>query len=159
MTTALHTPRAWSLRYVAELAGVTHATARSVARAGHLNPTNLTAIDVVVLQAASMLGSLQPVGEVRPANTARVVLSRERHAIALVRSAGIYVPAEAVLVVTPEHALLPTTLAMVTARTIEAVVSAQPYLALPIGAWAQQLRARPDTPLGAHRPPPEAVAS
>jgi hypothetical protein len=159
VTAALHGPRAWSLRYVAELAGVTHATARSVARAGHVDPTRLAAVDVLVLQAASMLGSLQPVGEARPANTTRVVLSRERHAIALVRAAGITVPADAVLVVTPDDATLPTTLAMVTARTIEAVMSAQPYLALPLGAWARQLRERPCTPLTTALEPSEAVAS
>lgn len=116
------------------------ATARAVVRVGHLDPAWLTAEDVVVLKVAAMLPSLQPLGELRPANAARQVPQREREAIRLVRRASMTLAEMATLVVTADGARLATTIAEVSAATLEPVTRGEPYLALPVGRWVQELR-------------------
>ena len=130
----------WSLRQVSLAAGVSLATARAVVRVGHLDPTALTAGDVVVLKVAAMLPSLQPLGELRPANAARQVPQRELEAVRLVRRAGVSLAQIATLVVTADGAKLATTIAQVSAATLEPVTDGKPYLALPVGRWVQELR-------------------
>lgn len=130
----------WSLRQVSLAAGVSLATARAVVRAGHLDPASLSAADVVVLKVAAMLPSLQPIGELRPANAARQVLRREVEAVLLTRRAGLALPELATLVVTADQARLAGTIAEVSAATLEQITRGQPYLALPVGRWAQELR-------------------
>ena len=130
----------WSLRQVSLAAGVSLATARAVVRAGHLDPTALHAADVVVLKVAAMLPSLQPLGELRPANAARQVPHRELKAVALVRRAGATLTESATLIVTANDAQLASTIAQVSAATLEPVAEGVPYLALPVGRWAHQLR-------------------
>lgn len=130
----------WSLRQVSLVAGVSLATARAVVRVGHLDPSSLSAADVVVLKVAAMLPSLQPIGELRPANSARQVPTRETEAVALTRRAGLDLPELATLVVTADRALLAATLAQVSAATLEPISQGQAYLALPVGHWAQDLR-------------------
>lgn len=130
----------WSLRQVSLAAGVSLATARAVVRVGHLDPTALSASDVVVLKVAAMLPSLQPLGELRPANAARLVPRRELEAVSLVRRAGPHLAEMATLVVTADGARLATTIAEVSAATLEPVTQGVPYLALPVGRWVQQLQ-------------------
>jgi hypothetical protein len=130
----------WSLRQVSLAAGVSLATARAVVRVGHLDAAALSAGDVVVLKVAAMLPSLQPIGELRPANATRQVPARELEAVALVRSAGIDVAEMATLVVTADGARLATTIAQVSAATLEPATQGVPYLALPVGRWFRELR-------------------
>lgn len=130
----------WSLRQVSLAAGVSLATARAVVRTGHLDATTLGAADVVVLKVAAMLPSLQPLGELRPANAARLVPQRELDAVALVRRAGLELTEMATLVVTADAARLAVTIAQVSAATLEPVTQGVPYLALPVGRWVQELR-------------------
>jgi hypothetical protein len=130
----------WSLRQVSLAAGVSLATARAVVRTGHLDATALGAADVVVLKVAAMLPSLQPLGELRPANAARLVPQRELDAVALVRRAGLELAEMATLVVTADAARLALTIAQVSAATLEPVTQGVPYLALPVGRWVQELR-------------------
>jgi hypothetical protein len=130
----------WSLRQVSLAAGVSLATARAVVRSGHLDPAELTAGDVVVLKVAAMLPSLQPLGELRPANAARQVPQRELEAILLVRRAGLGLAELATLVVTADRVRLAVTIAEVSAATLEPVTQGEPYLALPVGRWARELR-------------------
>lgn len=130
----------WSLRQVSLAAGVSLATARAVVRTGHLDPTALGVADVVVLKVAAMLPSLQPLGELRPANAARLVPQRELDAVALVRRAGLELAEMATLVVTADSARLALTIAQVSAATLEPVTQGVPYLALPVGRWVQELR-------------------
>lgn len=129
----------WSLRQVSLASGVSLATARAVVRAGHLNPAALTAGDVVVLKVAAMLPSLQPLGELRPANATRQIPRRELTAIALVRGAGLNLTDVATLVVTANDAHLATTIADVSAAMLRPVTQGEPYLALPVGFWAREL--------------------
>lgn len=130
----------WSLRQVSLAAGVSLATARAVVRAGHLDASTLAMADVVVLKVAAMLPSLQPLGELRPANTARLVPQRELDAVELVRRAGLQLTEMATLVVTADTARLALTIAQVSAATLEPVTQGVPYLALPVGRWVQELR-------------------
>jgi len=130
----------WSLRQVSLAAGVSLATARAVVRAGHLDPAALTADDVVVLKVAAMLPSLQPIGELRPANATRQVPKREIEAVLLTRQAGLGLPELATLVVTADGASLAVTIAEVSAATLGTVTQGKPYLALPVGRWASDLK-------------------
>lgn len=130
----------WSLRQVSLAAGVSLATARAVVRAGHLDPAALEARDVVVLKVAAMLPSLQPLGELRPANATRLVPQRELDAVSLVRTAALSLDEMATLVVTASSARLALTIAEVSAATLEPVTQGVPYLALPVGRWVQELR-------------------
>lgn len=130
----------WSLRQVSLAAGVSLATARAVVRAGHLDPTELHAGDVVVLKVAAMLPSLQPLGELRPANAARQIPLREVKAVDLIRRAGATLTETATLIVTADDARLATTIANVAAATLEPITEGVPYLALPVGRWAHQMR-------------------
>lgn len=130
----------WSLRQVSLAAGVSLATARAVVRVGHLDPAALTAGDVVVLKVAAMLPSLQPLGELRPANAARQVPQRELEAVTLVRNAGGALAEIATLVVTATGARLATSIAEVSAATLEPVTQGEAYLALPVGRWVHELR-------------------
>ncbi len=130
----------WSLRQVSLAAGVSLATARAVVRVGHLDATALGVGDVVVLKVAAMLASLQPIGELRPANTARLVPQRELDAVSLVRTAGLHLDEMATLVVTADSACLAQTIAQVSAATLEPVTLGLPYLALPVGRWVQELQ-------------------
>jgi len=130
----------WSLRQVSIAAGVSLSTARAVVRAGHLEPAALTAQDVVLLKVAAMLPGLQPLGELRPANTARQVPQRELDAIDLIRRASPGLGEVATLVVTAEHARLATTIAEVSAATLEPVSLGVPYLALPVGRWMREMQ-------------------
>ena len=130
----------WSLRQVSLAAGVSLATARAVVRAGHLDPTGLTAADVVVLKVAAMLPSLQPLGELRPANATRQVPRREMMAVELVRQAGLDLSELSTLVVTADGAHLATTIVDVSAAMLRPVTRGEPYLALPVGFWARELR-------------------
>ena len=130
----------WSLRQVSLAAGVSLATARAVVRVGHVNPAVLTAFDVVVLRVAAMLPGLQPLGELRPANAVRQIPHRELSAIALVRGAGLHLADVSTLVVTADDAHLATTIADVSAAMLGPVTRGEPYLALPVGFWARELR-------------------
>lgn len=130
----------WSLRQVSLAAGVSLATARAVVRNGHLDPQALTAVDALILRVAAMLPALQPFGELRPANTSRLVPARERAAVAAVRQAGLGLPDLATLVVTETAAHLATTLGEVSAATLDPVSTGTAYLALPVGRWARELR-------------------
>ena len=129
----------WSLRQVSLAAGVSLATARAVVRSGHLDPTALTARDVLVLRVAAMLPALQPLGELRPANAAREIPQREVLAVQLVRELEPAVPVTATLVVTATDARLVRTLPEVSAATLEAADAGHPYLALPVGRWAHDV--------------------
>lgn len=130
----------WSLRQLSLEAGVSTATARSVVKSGHLDPDRLTELDVVVLRVAAMLPALQPFNETRPANAVRQVPAREIEAIGLVRAAAGHLSDLATLVVTADGARLATTLAEVTAYTIEPASKGEPYLSLPVGHWARELQ-------------------
>lgn len=134
--TSRSSDRPWSLRMVAATSGVTLDRARAAVRRGHLNGADLSGVDCLVLRVSAMLPGLQPFGETQ---THGRFDDRDRAAVQLVRDNHDRLPPIATLVVTADSARLALTLPEVCAAATEPVAAGEPYLTLPVGAWAADL--------------------
>lgn len=127
----------WSARQVYLAANVSKGSMTAAIRAGHIDPLELSQVDVLILRVAVVLANWNPTGDPRPANQIRPVAGWERAAVAVTRDAAERdeIRLSTLLVVSHRGVSMETAsdraATMVTQMTSDGAVA----LCLPIGLW------------------------
>ena len=131
----------WSARQVYLAANASKGSMTAAIRAGHIDPLELSHVDVLILRVAVVLANWNPTGDRRPANQIRPVAGWERAAVAVTRDAAERneIRLSTLLVVSHRSVSMETAseraATMVTQMTGDGAVA----LCLPIGMWWQSL--------------------
>lgn len=136
----------WSARQVYLAADASKGSLIAAIRAGHIDPLELSHVDVLILRLAIVLANWNPTGDRRPANQIRPVAGWERAAVAVTRDAAERneIRLSTLLVVSHRGVSMETAsdraATMVTQMTGDGAVA----LCLPIGLWWHTLPAEPE---------------
>lgn len=137
----------WSARQVYLAAGASKGSLTAAIRAGHIDPLELSHVDVLILRVAIVLANWNPTGDRRPANQIRPVAGWERAAVAVTRDAAERneIRLSTLLVVSHRGVSMETAsdraATMVTQMTGDGAVT----LCLPIGLWWHTRSSAPET--------------
>ncbi len=138
----------WSARQVYLAADASKGSLTAAIRAGHIDPVELSHVDVLILRVAIVLANWNPTGDRRPANQIRPVAGWERAAVAVTRDAAARneIRLSTLLVVSHRGVSMETAsdraATMVTQMTGDGAVA----LCLPIGLWWHTYRTAPESP-------------
>lgn len=137
----------WSARQVYLAADASKGSLTAAIRAGHIDPLELSHVDVLILRIAVVLANWNPTGDRRPANQIRPVAGWERAAVAVTRDAAERneIRLSTLLVVSHRGVSMETAsdraANMVTQMTGDGAVA----LCLPIGLWWQTHLTEPES--------------
>lgn len=137
----------WSARQVYLAANASKGSMTAAIRAGHIDPLELSHVDVLILRVAVVLANWNPTGDRRPANQIRPVAGWERAAVAVTRDAAERneIRLSTLLVVSHRGVSMETATdraaTMVTQMTGDGAVA----LCLPVGLWWHNRSAEPES--------------
>jgi hypothetical protein len=137
----------WSARQVYLAANSSKGSLTAAIRAGHIDPLELSHVDVLILRVAVVLANWNPTGDRRPANQIRPVAGWERAAVAVTRDAAQRneIRLSTLLVVSHRGVSMETAsdraATMVTQMTGDGAVA----LCLPVGLWWHNRAAEPES--------------